>query len=55
MTKIFIILIGKMVATLSRLFNIGAGETWPGEIGLTLDKNLIKKLISGVYFLKMDN
>ena len=40
--------IGKIVAALSRFFNIGAGETWPGEIGLALDKNLIKKLISGV-------
>lgn len=48
MMTILAVWIGKMVATLSRLFNIGAGETWPGEIGMTLDKNLIKKLISGV-------
>jgi len=48
MIKILIILIGKMVATLSRLFNIGAGGTWSGEIGLALDKSLIKKLIADV-------
>jgi len=47
--RIFLIIwVGKIIATLSRFFNLGAGETWPGEIGMRLDKNLIKKLISGI-------
>lgn len=40
----FISLIAKAVATISRLFSLGAGVTWPGEISLILDNNLIKKL-----------
>ena len=42
--KILIIIIGKIVAALSRFFNIGAGGTWPGEIALILDKDFIKKM-----------
>ena len=43
MMTILAVWIGKIVATLSRLFNIGAGETWPGEIALNLDKDYVKK------------
>ena len=46
--RILIIIIGKIMAALSRLFNIGAGGTWPGEIALTLDKDFIKKMSQGV-------
>lgn len=48
MKRFLIVLIGKIVATLSRLFNIGAGGTWPGEIALWLDGKIIQKLASGV-------
>lgn len=48
MRAVLAILVGKMVATFSRFFCLGAGETWPGEIGLLLDEDLIKKLIAGV-------
>lgn len=44
--KILIIsLIAKTIALVSRLFGLGAGVTWPGEISLLLDKNIFPKLI----------
>lgn len=40
--------ISKTVSKLSRFFGFGAGVTWAGEIGLTLDENVINKLIPQV-------
>ncbi len=43
--QIFIIsVIAKAVNWVSRFFNIGAGVTWPGEIGLRINDSLIQKL-----------
>ncbi|MBI2029118.1 Mur ligase family protein [Candidatus Gottesmanbacteria bacterium] len=41
-------LISKAVSIASRFFGIGAGVTWAGEIGLTLDPKIINKLIPQV-------
>ncbi len=38
------ILLGKIVILLSRLFNLGNGSTWPGQIALSLEKNFLKKI-----------
>src|SRR5437870_1716401 len=48
MTKLMInftlILLGKLIAFLSRLLNRGNGSTWPGHIALSINKNFIKDI-----------
>ena len=39
---LLLILIGKLVATISQTLNLGHGSTWPGHIALSLNKNFIK-------------
>ncbi len=41
---LLIILFSKCIHALSRLFRLGAGATWPGEIALRLDPNIISKI-----------
>lgn len=41
----FAVICGKIVSFLSKSFKLGAGVTWAGEIGLLIDKNLIRNLI----------
>ena len=45
-----IIFLGKLVALASRLLSLGAGGTWPGEIALRLDKEILKKLVREVRY-----
>ena len=42
--KIFLIWIAKLIFYFSKTFNLGAGQTWPGEIALKFDKNILKKI-----------
>jgi len=46
MLNIFLVALGKIVITVSKLFNLGSGSTWPGHIALTYDNNFIKNFIS---------
>jgi len=43
-----IIFLGKLVALVSHLLNIGAGGTWPGEIALRIDQDILKKFAKQV-------
>src|SRR3989338_7757209 len=36
-----LIYLGKLVAAVSRLFNLGAGSTWPGHLALENDKKIL--------------
>ena len=38
-------LLGKSISFISRLFNLGAGATWPGEIALWFDPRILPKLL----------
>lgn len=42
---ILAILLAKLISWLSRAFNLGAGETWPGEIALKFDPEILSKII----------
>lgn len=46
MLNLFIILLGKTLSQLFRLFNLGDGSTWPGHIALKLNKNFIKQVLN---------
>lgn len=39
-----IILLAKLISILSKFFNLGAGATWPGEIALRVDPNILFKI-----------
>jgi UDP-N-acetylmuramyl tripeptide synthase len=39
----FILILGKIIILFSRLFNIGNGGTWPGEIALRIDPQILNK------------
>lgn len=39
-----VIQLAKLVSLLSRLFNLGAGATWPGEIALMLNPEIVSSL-----------
>ena len=38
------LIIGKAVGQFSRLLNLGAGGTWPGELALSIDPHILKNL-----------
>jgi len=46
MLDILFIVLGKIVITVSKLFNLGSGSTWPGHIALSYNKNFIRNLLS---------
>lgn len=39
-----IIFIGRFISFISNLFNVGSGGTWPGEIALKFDPNILTKI-----------
>lgn len=41
-----IIIIGKFISFISRVFNLGNGGTWPGEIALRINPDIFKILIN---------
>ncbi len=41
---LLIIFLGKIISFISHSLNLGGGGTWPGEIGLLIDKNILSKL-----------
>lgn len=43
-----IVFLGKVISAISRFLNFGAGETWPGEIALWLEKNIFPKLTKNI-------
>lgn len=45
MRLFLILLIGKIIKVISSILNIGSGSTWPGNLALMIDKNIIKNLI----------
>src|SRR5436190_977036 len=44
MLNFFLILSGKLISFISKVFNKGSGSTWPGHIALSLNKNFIKEI-----------
>ncbi|MBI5451965.1 DUF1727 domain-containing protein, partial [Candidatus Gottesmanbacteria bacterium] len=46
MLPLIIIGIGKLVYFISRIFNIGSGGTWPGEIALRVKPDILKEFSS---------
>ncbi|MDP3998962.1 MAG: DUF1727 domain-containing protein, partial [bacterium] len=42
---LFLIWIGKSTAAVSRLFNLGAGSTWPGHLALENDRRILPWLV----------
>lgn len=43
-----ILIIGKILVGLSRLFNIGSGGTWPGEIALRINPSILQFFFSRI-------
>ncbi len=41
---IFLILFGKLILLTTKIFRLGVGGTWPGEVVLKLNKNFLKKM-----------
>lgn len=46
MTKQLLIIIGKLLSSGIKTFNLGDGSTWPGHIALQFNKNFIKSILS---------
>jgi UDP-N-acetylmuramyl tripeptide synthase len=42
----FLIILGKLIIKISKLFNFGSGSTWPGHIALNLNSRFIEEIIS---------
>jgi lipid II isoglutaminyl synthase (glutamine-hydrolysing) len=40
-----LILLGKLISSVSKLSNLGNGSTWPGHIALSLNQNFIKDIL----------
>lgn len=40
------ICIGRLISCISRIFRIGAGATWPGEVALRISPNILRRLSS---------
>ena len=40
-----IIILGKLILKLSKIFGLGSGSTWPGHFALSLNKNFIEEVI----------
>lgn len=45
MINILLILLGKLISSISKIFNLGNGSTWPGHIAISLNKNFIYDLL----------
>lgn len=45
MKHILIIVLGKIIATISRLSNRGNGSTWPGHVALWLERQFIENML----------
>jgi len=43
--NLYIILLGKLIIKVSRLFNLGSGSTWPGHIALKINSKFIEQVI----------
>lgn len=44
--SIFVIFLGKLLSFVSRILNVGAGATWPGEIALRINPQILSSLFS---------
>ena len=53
MINFFLIIIGKLLSSISTSFRIGNGSTWPGHIALLANKNFIRELIEANLQLKI--
>lgn len=45
MITMFAILLGKLIMSISNVFNLGSGSTWPGHIALSVNKSFIKEIL----------
>jgi len=41
-----LILLGNLLSSISRFFNLGSGSTWPGHIALSLNPNFIQQILN---------
>lgn len=53
MLLVLLVLTGKVIKSISNIFNLGSGSTWPGHIALSLNKNFIRELIAKNSHLKI--
>lgn len=53
MKNIIILIIGKLISKISKLFSLGSGSTWPGHIALSLNKKFIRQVINKNNHLKI--
>jgi UDP-N-acetylmuramyl tripeptide synthase len=44
--NIFLVILGKLIIKISKLFNFGSGSTWPGHIALSLNSRFIEEIIN---------
>jgi len=45
MVNLFSLVFGKVISAFSRMFNLGNGSTWPGQIALTLNQDFISQIL----------
>src|SRR6266849_1866830 len=45
MINLLLIIGGKLLSRLVKVFNLGNGSTWPGHIALGVNRNLIRELL----------
>lgn len=53
MFNISLVVLGKFIALVSRILNLGNGSTWPGHVALNVNKNFIKDIIKLNQHLKI--
>ena len=51
--NLILILIGKLIINISKVFNFGSGSTWPGHIALTINNKFIENVIDNNKDLKI--
>jgi len=45
MFNISLVVLGKFIALVSRILNLGNGSTWPGHVAVSINKNFIKNVL----------
>lgn len=46
MKILLLIWLGKIIGQISRIFNLGAGSTWPGHLALTVEPQILSSLVN---------
>ncbi|MFA6016575.1 MAG: MurT ligase domain-containing protein [Patescibacteria group bacterium] len=51
--NLILIILGKLIINVSKIFNFGSGSTWPGHIALTLNGKFIEEIVNKNKSLKI--